>query len=235
MAADIKSHIIPRCEQKRLKQGEEKYVYIDPSARRQKEEHSSRFWQRSMLCQDCEDRCANLDAFWAKFVDQHGQFQPGTRSRSPRVIAGVDARQVGRFLLSVLLRAHASNLPEFASYSLGTAFRASRASLQGDDPFALGFRLLAQVAWSQLQAHDFRALPHAAPSGKGAVLWFGGFRFCVGFPGARWDDKLVRLSTHPEPSGLRVTGVQLERTQEYLQFIAVARKLPRASNRHHAK
>jgi hypothetical protein len=218
-AADIKSHIIPRCEQRRLKDGDDKFIFVDATDTRLASEHANRFWQKKLLCQACETRCAELDDFWASFSDKRGNLITRANAQSPWVVPNVDVAKLMTFLISVLLRAHASDRREFAGFSLDRARGSAIAAFHHGNAHSEGFRLIAQLPKLDGIAQGFRAIPHRSPGGSGAVLWFGGFRFVVGFPDVAWDEALRQSASQPETRELLVVPKSLDDMPEYQHFL----------------
>lgn len=231
-AADIRSHIIPRCEQRRLMARDDKFVVIDNDAPRLVSEHGNRYWQRSLLCQVCESRCADLDSFWATFSDNRGNLIARGKARMPWVVPNVEVALLMDFLISVLLRAHASDIRDFAEFTLGAAHGSAVSASLNRAAHTSGFRLIAQMPRMDGTSEQFRAMPHVSPGRSGAVLWFGVFRFIVGFPGVAWSQALMRQASLPSMSQLRVVPTSLDCMPEYQHLMKTLRQhKPRISPR----
>lgn len=231
-AADIKSHIIPRCEQRRLIAGDDKLVTIDPSNPRLVSEHANLYWQRWLLCSACEKQCSILDAFWAKFSDERGSLLTHVTARTPWVVPNVDVETLVSFLISVLLRAHASTRPEFRDFTLGKAHQFAVSAFQSGDAHSAGFRLIAQLPKVDGISQELRAMPHMAPAGNAALLWFGVFRFFVCLPFTSWSPEMSRLMSRPKNSELLVVPKPLDEIPEYQRLMTTLlahqpRKAPR--------
>ncbi|MDP1660716.1 MAG: hypothetical protein Q8L55_02270 [Phycisphaerales bacterium] len=214
-AAAINSHVFPRCEQMRLMAGDCKFVFINPDHNKMVDEKQDWFWQRGILCQTCEDSCGVLDTHWAKFSDERGAALDAVQRRGTWIVPGVDTERLCSFLLSVLARAHVCTRPEFATFDLEGDFRGVLDAYRGGDPLARGFRLLTLLPRQGGGSQGFRCMPWLPPGVKTAVLWFGVFRFAVGFPGCRWDLRPTMPEQRKADRGLRVSTAELEKLPEY--------------------
>ena len=220
-----KNHIFSDFEQKRLKDGEEKYVVVDPSGRRVASPEQGGFWQRGLLCKGCETRCGDLERYWANLASVR-QFESIQDSRvGPWTIPNVDTAKVATLLISVLLRAHAATTSGFEKFSLGPFFADAVSAFQTGDPFAIGFRMRAWLPQSTAYTKEISWLPSVDLSLPAFVVWFGVFRFAIGPPKSPWSQNLMELSSHPVTGGMVVTTIELEQLPEYQGLVRAAPRI----------
>ncbi|MEK6701137.1 MAG: hypothetical protein AABZ53_02665 [Planctomycetota bacterium] len=221
-SADLDSHIIPRFAQRRLKDGDRTFVVVDPSDRRVAFESENRFYQRGLLCQECEAKTAKLDAYWATIWDGRQVVTPAHRRPFEVVVHNVDAVNVARLLVSILLRAHAATQPEFAKFTLGGAFDAAVKAFQTNDPLGNGFRTRVWRTWSPEFASTYVVPPFHDRALRAVVVAFSNYRFAVALPTTRWEGELKRLSSHPISGGLLATIARLESFVEFKEILRTA-------------
>ncbi|MBU6411880.1 MAG: hypothetical protein KGS45_00255 [Planctomycetes bacterium] len=238
-AVDIRSHIIPQFVHKWLKGGEDSFVlanhgpHISKRAKYRVREVQDQFWKRMVFCQDCEDRCEKLETYVATRIDHLSAYSNKLPHTRTRVVQVLDARKLASFLISIAVRVDAMRdaFPEFEGFDLGIDREAAIRSFQSDDPFKHGFRLIAQVPLFDGKIAAFRALPRMSPGRTGFVVWVCGRRFILKLPGAKWDDKFIRISQQPPSTGLLLTNIDGEGLIEFREFVAFLRSMAPAEHK----
>ncbi|MBX3390434.1 MAG: hypothetical protein KF691_13370 [Phycisphaeraceae bacterium] len=227
-AADLKSHIVPKGELRRMKGDSKDFFFLNSDAPSPTRWVEDRFWERGLLCARCEEECGTLDRWWARFSDERSDAVQTVRTRRAWILPGVDVEKLTTFLMSVLVRAHCATIPDFDDFDLGQHFDSAISVLKSGSPLASGFHLIAQIPFSSEISSGLRALPRFSQDSAKACLWFGAFRFVIGFPAAHWSDEERRLGKHR--GGLFVSRCLLEETQEY-QYFESALRQRRANSR----
>ena len=120
-----KSHIIPKFLFKELKgvNGKEKIVQISPNNENEKSYSSDNFYDRNILCSDCETYLSKYETYLNKFLsetiyDEKNQIEK-TDKFSIIHISNIDSKKLKLGLLSILWRSDITEHKFFSEVSLG--------------------------------------------------------------------------------------------------------------------
>lgn len=132
-----KSHIIPKCFQKPLKNDRNEMTVIDPE-RRKRPPVQDFFFEGNILCSDCDNMFGKDEDYTARFFNKYrnDSIIPIREVPNPFgkfIFYNIDTMRIKKCLLSILWRMSISNRTEFKHINLGKLELRLKNGLKTDD------------------------------------------------------------------------------------------------------
>jgi hypothetical protein len=133
----VKAHIIPVGLYPKNPGGDRLQYSLSGEGRRPKKKVPHGVYDGYLVCETCEERFAPWDDYASEFfVEEKIEFQSLTENGTPyRLYPAFDYAKLKLFFISMLWRAHATGLPDFAKVDLGSKYEdMAKAMIKASDP-----------------------------------------------------------------------------------------------------